>query len=301
MRIITLGTGAGRPTAQRLTSASALEYEGEVLLFDCGEGVQLQLIRSPLHWGKMRAIFIGHLHGDHLYGLPGLLGTLSLMDRSEPLRLFGPPGLKEYLEVQRKIHSLWIRFPLEIQEIHEAGVLWTTENYSVSAAPLEHTITCWGYVFQEKPRAGRFDAAKAEALGIPDGPLRGRLVQGETVDLPDGRRISPETLVGPRRPGRRVAYCLDTRPCRGARELAEGADLVLHEATFGCDMQSDATQWGHSTAADAGRLAREAGAKRLILTHISQRYMEAQVLLDEAQREFAATELASDLAQFFLS
>ncbi|MCE9625528.1 MAG: ribonuclease Z [Deltaproteobacteria bacterium] len=298
MRLFTLGTGAGRPTLHRHTSATALEYEGEVFLFDCGESVQLQLVRSPLKWGKMRAIFVGHLHGDHLFGLPGLLGTLSLVDRKEPLQVFGPVGLKEYLRVHLEIKSLWINYPLEVIEIEKPGLILETERYQVFTGPLGHIIPCWGYAFREKPRPGVFNDSKARALGIPEGPERMELVQGRSVTLPDGRLIQASEVVGPSRPGRSFAYCLDTRPCEEVVALARGVDLMVHEATFGRELQADAQQWGHSTAADAARMARESGVKRLVLTHISQRYSDPQVLLHEAKEVFPEVELAEDLQVF---
>ncbi|MCC6272195.1 MAG: ribonuclease Z [Deltaproteobacteria bacterium] len=301
MRVLALGTGAGRPTLQRHTSATALEYEGETFLFDCGEATQLQLIRSPLKWGKLTAIFIGHLHGDHLYGLPGLLGTLSLGEREETLRVFGPAGLQDYLRVHQETKSLWINYPLEVVEIEAPGLIFETERYQVFCAPLSHLIPCWGYAFRERPRPGAFDEAKARKLGIPEGPERMDLVRGRAVRLADGRWVQPEELVGPPRPGRSFAYCLDTRPCPEALELARGVDLLVHEATFGAEYRAEAHQWGHSCAEDAAHAAREAGVKRLILTHLSQRYTDPQSLLHEARAQFPATEVAEDLQAFFIS
>ena len=301
MRVLTLGTGAGRPTLQRHTSATALEFEGETFLFDCGEATQLQLIRSPLKWGKMTAIFIGHLHGDHLYGLPGLLGTMSLAERQEPLKVYGPLGLKEYLRVHQESRSLWINYPLEVIEIQAPGLILESERYEVHSAPLSHLIPCWGFAFREKPRPGVFDEEKARQLGIPEGPERMDLVRGRSVRLDDGRWISPEGLVGPSRPGRSFAHCLDTRPCPEVIELAHGVDLLLHEATFSKEYQEEAHQWGHSCAADAGLVAREAAVGRLVLTHISQRYTQTQTLLEEARSQFSNTEIAEDLRIFSIS
>ena len=300
MRVLTLGTGAGRPTLQRFTSATAVEHEGEVLLFDCGEGTQIQLMRSPLHWGRLSTIFIGHLHGDHLYGLPGLLGTMSLAEREAPLKLFGPVGIKAYLETLQAVHSLWIRFPIEIVEIETAGRIVETESYEVFTAALKHVIPCWGFRFSEKPRPGLFDEKKAEELGIPAGPLRRELVQGRSIQLADGRNIQAQEVVGPRRPGLQFAYCLDTQPCDAVLELARGADCLVHEATFAEDLQAEAAQWGHSTAADAARMAKEAGVKQLILTHVSSRYVGSDVLVEEAAAIFENSTLAEDLKTFNL-
>lgn len=301
MRVITLGTGAGRPTLQRFASATALEHEGEILLFDCGEGAQIQLMRSPLHWGKLSTIFIGHLHGDHLYGLPGLLGTLSLAEREAPMKLFGPVGIKAYLETLIAVQSLWVRFPLEVVEIEAAGRILETESYEVFTAPLKHVIPCWGFRFSEKPRPGLFDEKKAEALGIPIGPERRELVEGRSIRLADGREIHPQELVGPRRPGLSFAYCLDTQPCAAVLELAQGVDCLVHESTFVRDLQAEANQWGHSTAADAGRMAKESKAKQLVLTHLSSRYLETEVLVAEAKENFENCVVAEDLLTLHLN
>lgn len=300
MRVITLGTGAGRPTLRRASSAVVLEYTGQVILFDCGEGTQLQLMKSPLHWGALRAVFIGHLHGDHVNGLPGLLGTMSLSDRREPLVVFGPKGIREFLHIHQKFQSMLLRYPLEIREIEAAGVIYRGEGFQVETLALRHSIPCWGYLFREDRQRGRFDGAKADREGIPDGPLRGELTRGNPITLEDGRRFEPKDFIGPSRPGRTVAYCLDTKPCEQAVRLADAVDLLIYEATFGSEHQDEAHDWGHSTAADGARIAREAGAKRLILTHISQRYSETETLLEEARRIFKEVGIASDLEAFDL-
>ncbi len=301
MRVITLGTSAGRPTPRRSASAVALEYEGESFLFDCGEGTQNQLSRSTLRWGNLNAIFIGHLHGDHLYGLPGLVATLGIMDRELPLKIFGPPGLKKFWRVLREIRSLWVQFPVEIIEIDAPGVVLETKDFEIKTAPLDHVIECWGYVFQEKPRPGRFDEEKATALGIPFGPLRGKLVKGQTVTLENGKTVYPQEVVGPPRKGRSAAYCSDTRPCHGGLDLAHQVDLLVHEATFDESARAEMSKWGHSTSCQAAEVARDAQAKKLVLTHISARYPDPRILLDEARTVFAETKLAWDLDEFVLN
>lgn len=298
MRIITLGTGAGRPTPQRSASAVALEYEGDVILFDCGEGTQVQLARSPLKWGSIPAIFIGHLHGDHVSGLPGLLGTWSLGDRNAPLKVFGPPGIKSYIRFLQEMKTLWIQYPLEVIEVRKPGLLLETEDYQVETIRLNHIIECWGYVFREKDRPGRFDEAKAERLGIPPGPLRARLVKGEAVTLEGGLTVQPGEIVGPKRPGRSAAYCLDTAPCKNAVALAQGVDLLIHEATFDDSVRDEMQKWGHSTAGQAAETARDAGVQRLILTHVSPRYPDPRILLNQAQTIFPESVLAEDLSEF---
>lgn len=298
MRIITLGTGAGRPTLRRGSSATALEYEGEVFLFDCGEGTQIQLMKSSVHWGRVSRIFISHLHGDHVNGLPGLLGTLSLSDRHEPLTVYGPVGLKDLIEVHRKQQDMTLRFELTLQEIQETGVLVENEGYRILTRPLNHVLPCWAYRFEERDRPGRFDVAKAEAEGIPSGPFRAALVRGERITLPDGRSFEPGDFVGPTRAGRVFVHCLDTQPCEEAVEISRGATLLLYEATFSDEVQSDAHRFGHSTAADGARIAKEAGVQDLLLTHISQRYGDPEVLLQEALAIFPQVRIANDLEVF---
>ncbi len=298
MKVITLGTSAGRPTPLRMASACALEYEGEVLLFDCGEGAQTQLAKSSLHWGNLSAIFITHLHGDHVNGLPGLLGTFSMGDREAPLKIFGPRGIKKYLQVLQELRCLWVRFPLEIVEIREPGIIWEEKKFQVETASLDHIIECWGYAFREKNRPGHFDEEKAKKMNIPFGPLRSHLVKGEKIILENGQVILPEEIVGPPRPGRSMAYCLDTRPCAGDLELAYEVDLLVHEATFEESLRQEIATWGHSTTGQAAEVARQAKVKQLVLTHISPRYAEGKSLLHEAKSIFKQTDMAFDLKEF---
>lgn len=297
MRVITLGTSAGRPTLERASPAMALDYEGETLLFDCGEGTQIQLMKSPLKWLKLKAIFITHVHGDHFNGLVGVLGTLALSGREAPLWLFGPSGLKEYIDLLCRLKNLWIPFPLHLEEIRFAGSLLEADGYEVFTEPLRHVIECWGFRFQEKPRRGKFDEAKAEASGIPFGPLRGRLAKGEVIEV-GGRSFHPGDFVGPVRPGRSVAYCCDTEPCEASIRLGQEADLLVHESTFDHSMAAEIKEWGHSTSVQAAEIARDAKAKKLILTHISPRYIEAGLLLQQAREVFKNAELAEDLREY---
>jgi ribonuclease Z len=292
-----LGVGGAIPTRDRHLTAFALRREGRVLLFDCGEGTQFQLLRAGLLGAKLEAIFITHLHGDHVFGLPGLLSTLALLERTEPLTIVGPEGLAALLSATPGAHPEDLSYPLRLREWpDDAGHLtvYETGAFRVEARPLEHRVPCMGYRYQEAPRPGRFDAEAARAAGVPDGPGFEVIASGGSVTV-GGREVTAEGIVGPERPGTAVAYCLDTAPCDGARALAHGADLLIHDATFGDDEADRAEATAHSTARQAAETARQSGARRLLLSHFSARYTETDHLVAQAREVFAATEAAEEL------
>lgn len=293
--IVPLGISAGAPTAERHLSALAVVMDGRVVLFDCGEGTQYQLMRAPFRWSRIEAIFVTHLHGDHAYGLPGLLGTLSLNGHDAPLAVYGPPGIRDYLEGVIATTRLHLTFPLTIEEVGEGDVC-RARGYTVSARLLDHCVPAFGYALVEDDHPGAFDLEAARRLGIPEGPLYGRLKRGEAVDLADGRRIHPDKVLGPARPGRKVVYCLDTRPCQAGIDLARGATVLIHEATYGQEHAVDARERSHSTAVEAAGVGRAAGVSRLLLTHISPRYLDPEVLAVEAREIFEATDVCRELA-----
>lgn len=292
LRITFLGTSAGMPTLARNVASVAVTVDGRVLLFDCGEGTQHQLMKSAVRFGAIEAIFLTHLHGDHLFGLPGLLTSMSLNARAKPLALYGPAGIAAFMRALPLYHT---SFDVEIHEIIP-GRVRLGDGYSIDAAPLVHSVPCFALRIVEDDRPGEFDVSRAVALGLPPGPAYGRLQRGETVG-----DVKPSDVLGPTRPGRRVVYCTDTRPCDAAIDLARGADVLIHEATYASDMAAEAVDRFHATAAEAATVARDAGVAQLILTHISPRYTDATMLLDEARAVFAATELASDHAVFEVS
>ena len=296
MKWIVLGTSSGRPTARRNVSAGVLAREGEWLLFDCGEGTQYQLLRTDLRLSRMRYVFVTHLHGDHVLGLPGLLGTLNLSRHERPVTVYGPPGIERYL--RDVFRSIFFRpnFPLDVREV-EAGTVLDTDAFAVEARRLNHRVTAFGYAVHEKPRPGHFRIDDAVRLGVPAGPLYGLLQRGESVTLPDGRTVVASDIVDPDRPGLRVAYCTDTGPSEAAVELARDADLLIHEATYTTDMREEAEERGHSTAAGAAAVARDAGARQLLITHFSPRYDDTAPLLAEARAVFANTIAARDLLE----
>jgi ribonuclease Z len=278
MQVIVLGTGAALPTPERRTSATAVVYEGEMLLFDCGEGTQLQLRKAGLRHGRLSRVFITHMHGDHVIGLMGLLMTMELSGRERPIELYGPPALADYVTTSSRLLSTGFRYPIIFHEAR-TGIICETETYTVECLPLNHRILTYGYAWQERDKPGTFDVTRAEMLGIPQGPLYGRLQQGHSVTLPDGRTVQPHDVLGPPKRGRRLAYCLDTRPCPEAAVLARDADLLLYDSTLAPGAEQEAGEKGHSTSRQAAVLAKEAGVQRLVLTHISARYTDARELL----------------------
>lgn len=294
IHVVPLGTSSATPTRERNVSSLALFLDGRSLLFDCGEGTQYQLIRSPLRLGHLEAIFITHAHGDHLFGLPGLLATLSMQGRSAPLTVFAPRGIDHFVTAALQYSYLQLGYPYEIREV-SAGEIMRTEGYSVHALPLDHRVPTFGYTIVESDRLGRFDVGRAHELGIPEGPIYALLQQGEDVILDDGRLVRSTDVVGPPRPGRRVAYCTDSAPCANAVDLARDSDLLIHEATYADDMEDEARLRKHCTARQAALIAVEAGARRLLLTHFSPRYSDTTVLLEEARAVFANVEVAREL------
>jgi len=272
-----LGSGAAIPTPARRTSATAIVREGEILLFDCGEGTQLQLRKAALRHGRLTRIFITHMHGDHVIGIMGLLMTLELSGRARPLELYGPPALAEYVTTSTRLLSTGFQYPIIFHEARP-GIICETAAYVIECLPLNHRILTYGYALQERDKPGTFDVARAQELGVPVGPLFGRLQKGQAVALPDGRTVHPQEVLGPPKPGRRIAYCLDTRPCPAATMLARNADLLLYDSTLAAELEEEAVEKGHSTSLQAAVLAKEAGARRLVLTHISSRYADGREL-----------------------
>lgn len=289
-----LGTSAAWPSAKRNVASTALKWGSEVLLFDCGEGTQRQLQKSGLSYMAVRTVFLTHLHGDHHYGLPGLLKTMQLNERTQPLEIVGPPGLRGLMAVYDRIARVHDQFPIQVTEIAD-GDVWTAQVYKVAARKLNHGIYNLGYSFMEPDRPGRLDKPKALELGVPEGPMLGRLQRGETVETPDGRAVEPAEVMGPPRPGRKITITGDTAPCEALIELADGSDLLIAEATYCQDMVEKAAEYGHMTAAQAAEMARRADVRRLVLTHVSPRYTDDQQHRAEATKIFPAAEVAHDL------
>ncbi len=273
-----------------------------MLLFDCGEGTQYQLLGAGVKRSRVEAVFITHLHGDHLYGLPGLLTTAALLERTAPLTVVGPAGLPAVVQSLPGLKNDWLPFEVryvELEDGFEHAVVYEAEAFTVEARPLAHRIFAAGFRFQERPRPGRVDAERAAALGVVGADV-GRLVRGEAVTTESGRTVQPGEVVGPARRGASFAYVLDTAPCPGGRALAGGVDLLVHEATFGEEHAVRAAETGHSTARQAAEVARDAGAGRLLLTHVSARYPTPESLVAEARAIFQNTEAARELEAYLL-
>ncbi len=288
-----LGTGAACPTVDRNVAGLAVQRDGETILFDCGEGTQRQMMRYGVGFA-FTEVFFTHFHADHMLGITGLLRTMGLQDRTAPVTLYGPRGAARILGAALSLGIERNKFPVEIVEIR-AGDRLRRDAYDIAVFSTEHRADTVGYALAEHTRLGRFHPERARELGVPEGELWGRLHKGETVTLDDGRTVSPADLVGAPRRGRTVVYSGDTRPHLPLVEAARGADLLIHEATFGGDEAERAIETGHSTAAEAARVALEAGVRRLVLTHISPRYARAAPeLLAEARAVFPETAIARD-------
>jgi ribonuclease Z len=312
VQVTFLGTSSGVPTRARNVSAVALRLpqRSELWLFDCGEGTQHQFLRSDLRVSQLRRIFVTHMHGDHVFGLPGLLASLGLAGTCSGIDLYGPDPLRDYLEGVLRTSSTRIGYPLRSHRVKEAAssgsLLLDDGDISVRCTPLTHRVPAYAYRVDQKPRPGRFDVEKARALGIPPGPIYAELKAGRSVSLDDGRIINGASLCGPERPGCSLVYCTDTVFSEAAVELATGADLLIHESTFAHAEAEMAFARQHSTSTMAAQTALAAGVKQLMLTHLSPRYMPGNPvtpddLLAEARAIFPATELARDFMSVELS
>jgi ribonuclease Z len=305
VQVTFLGTSSGVPTRARNVSAVALRLpqRAELWLFDCGEGTQHQFLRSDLRVSQLRRIFVTHMHGDHVFGLPGLLASLGLAGSCAGIDLYGPDPLRDYLEGVMRTSSTRIGYPLRTHRVKEAAARGTLvlddDDITVRCTALTHRVPAYAYRVDQKPRAGRFDVARARELGIPPGPVYAELKAGRSVTLEDGRVIRGEALCGPPRPGCSVVYCTDTVFSEAAVALARGADLLIHESTFSHGEAELAIARQHSTSTMAAQTALEAGVKQLVLTHLSPRYVAGNAmtpddLVAEARAIFPETVVAKD-------
>jgi ribonuclease Z len=289
--IVFLGTSGSMPTGQRAPSATLVRRGGERLLFDCAEGTQRQLLRSAIGLVELREVFLTHYHADHYLGLPGMLKTFALRGRTLPISIYGPPGLRDlFVSLKRIFGKLTYRY--DLIELPPGAELERGE-YVLRTFPVAHEVSAIGYALAERERPGRFDVAAADALGIPPGPERGTLQAGQSVTLPDGRTITPDTVLGPARPGRKLVLAGDTAPAASVIEAAYRADVLVHEATFCEDERERARETAHTTAAEAAGIAARAEVGLLALTHLSSRYFGPDVAR-EARAVFPQTVVPKD-------
>lgn len=300
MEITFLGTSSGVPTRGRNVSSVALRLpqKAEVWLFDCGEGTQHQLLRSEIRSSQIRRIFITHMHGDHIFGLMGAIASSGLAGNAQKIDIYGPAGLGEYLQACAKYSYMNLGSRLQVHTV-KPGLVYEEEQFMVHCQLLKHRVPAYGYRVTEKDRPGKFDLEKAKALKIPPGPIYGLLKQGKTITLEDGRKINGRELCGEPEIGRKVVYCTDTVFCDAAVELAQDADVLIHEATFAHQDAEMAFERLHSTSTMAAQVALLAGVKKLIMTHFSPRYapgnnLQLENLKQEARAIFPNTKLAYD-------
>lgn len=303
MELQFLGTGAGMPSKTRNTSALLVNLTAEgrgYWLFDCGEATQHQILHTSLKPRKIEKIFITHLHGDHIFGLPGLISSRSFLGGNEPLHIYGPQGIKEWLLSTLKMTNTHLNYQLYIHEIIEEGIVIQEPDFTVSVKNLQHVVPCFGYRIEQKPLPGKLLIEKVVAADVPKGPLLKELKEGRDVTLPDGRVVLSEDVTGEAQPGFVVAILGDTKYCEASVELAENADIIVHEATFDNETGQLAREYGHSTIGDAATVAAQANACFLIANHISARFLPGDLsqLKKQGQAIFERLYIAEDFACF---
>jgi ribonuclease Z len=296
MEIVFLGTTAAVPTSVRGHVAIALKYHNEIILWDCGEGIQRQLIRSKTNYMKIKKIFVTHFHGDHFLGLPGLIQTMSFADRSEPLHVYGPKGIEELMKGILNLGEYAVGFDIFAHEISD-GMVVDDEKYAVTCLAVKHSIPTYGLLFEEK-KGREFLLERAKALGIPKGRLYSKLQRGEEVEF-NGKKIHPDEVLGEQKKGFRVIYSSDTRPTKSIGDNCKDA-VLIHDGTFDKSLAEHAEKTDHSTVVEAAELAKRGGAKALYLIHISPRYKDEKLLLEQAEKIFENTTVARDLMKVSL-
>ena len=288
-----LGTGGSVPNKFRNLPSVLIRRGPELLLFDCGEGTQRQFLQAKAGTNRKMRILISHFHGDHVFGLPGMLHSLSFMGRTRELEIVGPKGLADLITNVNRVVKFYANFDLRIREVRPGQVIRDTD-YRIRVSAGKHSVPCLAYAFEEDPRPGIFDPEKAKRWGIPEGPLWKRLQSGREVKV-DGRLVHPKRVVGPSRRGVKITYAVDTRPCAQVERLARGSDLLIHDSCFDESVAAKARDYGHSTASEAARVAKKSKCRRLALFHISAMYEDASPLLTQAKKIFSDTILPHDM------
>ena len=298
MKIVFLGTGGTYPSKLRNVTSIALQMPGEVVMFDCGEGTQRQLMRSSLSFMKIKKIFISHLHADHFLGLPGLIQSMSLNGREDELSIFGPEGIVRTVDAMMGLGYFKSGFKVVTSELRP-GASIDFGGYAVKCVRADHSIPSLAFSLEEKARRGKFDLKKAKRLGIPAGPMYRKLQEGKSV-IVGGNKIAPEQVLGKSRPGRKIVYSGDTKPSKRVIEIAKGADVLVHDCTLDASHSTLAARFGHSTAKEAAGVAKRAGVAVLFLVHLSPRYEDVSVIEKEARTVFRNSRVAEDLDEYFV-
>ena len=296
LSIIFLGTGGSWPTVKRNVSSVAIKRGSEIILFDCGEGTQRQFQKSTLSYMQISKIFITHFHGDHFLGIPGLIQTMQLNDRGKPLHIYGPKGIIELVSQLSSLGYFRPRYKIVAHEVSDKESLDFGE-YTIRVLKVEHGIPALAYSIEEKMRPGRFNKPKALKLGIPEGPLFSKLQHGKTITLEDGRKITPDLVLGPPRRGRKIVISGDTKPCKSMVKLSKDADVLIHDSTFDSELEDIANEYGHTTAFQSAKIAEKANVEKLFLTHISPRYLDHRILENDARKVFKNSFVPKDLQE----
>jgi len=300
VKVVMLGTSAAIPTKERGLPSIAIVRRRSILLFDVGEGTQYKMLLFGLSPLRVKTIFITHAHGDHMFGLPGLLQTMSMYGRVKPLYIYAPRNVIEYVKMTFEMVRHDPQYEVHMAPLSD-GLNCKIEDLTVTAFPVEHVGESYGFKIVQDDKPGKFNVKKAIELGIPRGPLWKRLQLGEDIVLPSGKIVKSSEVVGPPRPGIKVVYTGDTKPCERVVKEAEGVDLLIHDATFDSSLEDVAHEQGHSTAKDAAIIASEAGVVTLVLTHISARYRDSQTLIQDARKYFERAIVAEDGLTIYLT
>lgn len=296
VQIVFLGTGGSWPSPKRNVAAVAVKRGREIILFDCGEGTQRQFMKSSLSFMQVQKIFISHFHGDHFLGLPGLVQSMTLNDRSDPLGIWGPKGIVQLVRTLLELGYFNPGFEVYVEELEDGSVV-EFEEYSVKGIKMRHNVPSMGYVLEEKERAGKFYREKALELGLPEGPLFGRLQRGQAVKH-DGRTITPDMVMGRSRPGMKIAYSGDTLPSRRFADAAKRSDVLIHDATTDASLEEKANEFGHSSSRQAAQTAKDCGVHKLFLVHISPRYEDVSTLEADARAIFENSTVPDDFDEY---
>ena len=295
MKLVFLGTSAAQPTPQRSLTCICLEREGEILMFDAGEGAQISYLKSGLGWNKKMKIFVTHLHGDHCIGILGLLQTMTLQNRTEPIEIYGPDGIEEFIAANIKVLNFGLSFPVMISSVKEE-VIVNEKKYTVEACESDHSVASYAYLFKEKEKPGRFFPEKAKELGVPEGELWNKLQSGEEVKVGE-KIVKSSDVLGEKRQGKKIGISGDTRPTKRLEDFFNGCDYLSFDSTFSHELLDKAKETHHSTAIEAAQLAKNANVSNLVLTHFSARYNDESVLVDEAKTVVDSVIAAKDLLE----